>query len=146
MVTLGNNRELRRLYPGEYDCWRSMRKRCRSTLAHVRRNYRDRGITVCDRWEEFVNFLQDMGPRPDGHRVSVDRINNDGNYEPGNCRWAIPVMQCRNRRGLKLDVRLVRQIRWLHEIGYGQSAIARMYDVNHRSVNHVVNGKSWREQ
>ncbi len=59
--------------------------------------YRARGITVCDRWESFENFLADMGQRP-SRSHSIDRINNDGNYEPSNCRWATKKEQSDNRR------------------------------------------------
>lgn len=82
--------------------WR-MRMRCFNPNVPSFRYYGGRGITVCDRWlgaEGFKNFLADMGRRPDG--MSLDRINNDGNYETGNCRWATAVQQSRNRRCVKL--------------------------------------------
>ena len=76
-----------------YKSWDSMKARCRNKNNP---KYGGRGITFCKRWEKFENFLEDMGERPEG--TSLDRIDTDGNYEPGNCRWATIEEQNRNRR------------------------------------------------
>jgi hypothetical protein len=85
----------------EYKAWISMIERCEKPTCPCYHHYGGRGITVCERWHSFDLFLKDMGARPSrGH--SIERLNNNGNYEPSNCKWATAKEQSRNRRSNSL--------------------------------------------
>ena len=82
----------------EYTIWESMRARCNTPTNRAYHHYGGRGIKLCERWQDsFEAFLADMGPRP-SKRHSVDRIDNNGDYEPGNCKWATRAEQLANTR------------------------------------------------
>lgn len=83
--------------PPEYLAWENMRRRCNNPADPRFKWYGARGISVCERWNSFMNFLADMGMKPSPEH-SIDRIDNDGNYEPGNCRWTTSIVQQNNRR------------------------------------------------
>lgn len=121
-----------------------MRSRCLSTKDKDYRWYGGRGIKICARWDDFEVFLGDMGERPAG--TSIDRIDSDGDYEPGNCRWADSAQQGRNRRSVKLEAHEPDQIRWLVSLGYRQVDIARFFDLDPSSVSHIVIGTHWKKE
>lgn len=87
----------------EWAVWKSMRQRCENPKAISYPDYGGRGIQVCARWKKFANFLADMGKRPVGPvRLTLERNDNDGNYEPTNCRWATYAEQSMNKRPVQL--------------------------------------------
>lgn len=127
----------------EYMAWNSMKQRCYNVRTKCFKNYGARGIIVCDEWRcDFTAFLRDMGPRP-SPRHSLERVNNDGNYEPSNCTWATWQTQIRNMRATKLSVVDVAWIRmWLRR-GFGGSRIARAFGVSAVSVSNIKTGRRW---
>lgn len=85
-----------RAHPAEYLAWRNMRKRCNAPTAHNAQFYHHRGIRIHPRWNDFANFLYDMGKRPSPDH-SLDRRDNNADYGPHNCRWATAKEQQQNR-------------------------------------------------
>ncbi|MGH2612215.1 MAG: hypothetical protein ACRDFB_04095 [Rhabdochlamydiaceae bacterium] len=83
-------------------CWRSMIDRCINPHADTYSNYGGGGISVCERWIDFNNFIEDLGFQSEG--LQIDRINNNGNYEPGNCRWATTRKEQGRNRGTTILV------------------------------------------
>lgn len=110
-------------YP-EYGVWATMKMRCNNPNTKSYPNYGGRGIKVCPRWERFHNFYEDMGPRPDGGML--ERIDNDGNYEPSNCRWALRLEQANNKTSnhtLTVDEETLNVSEWARRLGCVPSAI-----------------------
>lgn len=115
-----------------------MLTRCLNRNREDAKNYVGRGITVCERWRSFENFLSDMGERPSA--TSLDRVNNDKGYEPGNCRWATRREQRCNSRGLVLNVEKASEIKRLLREGLRKADIARRVGVKWHNVNNVSKG------
>lgn len=144
----GLNRSHGRRNTLEYRSWRAMKDRCldKSHIAYPR--YGGRGITIHPTWlASFEAFFADMGPRQVG--TTLDRIDNDGNYEPGNCRWAPSKTQAGNRRmpkasgKWKLTPETVRMIRELHEAGQSYKDLAEQFYVSPLTARRVVTRVSW---
>lgn len=84
----------------EYKAWKAMRARCNNPDNPYYKNYGARGIKICEEWNDFENFIRDIGLRP-SIKHSLDRIDNNKNYSPSNCAWRTRKEQCRNRRSNK---------------------------------------------
>lgn len=125
----------------EHKAWINMTNRCIRTNHPAYNHYGGRGITICDRWSDrvkgFDNFLADMGERPSS-KHSLDRIDNNGNYEPSNCRWTTQIEQVYNRRtsAKTVGVRYVKNIdKWLARLNYqGQQVYSQYFRTEEEAI------------
>ncbi len=133
-----------------YAVWSQMLHRCRSRSQKFAYTYGH--VSVCERWHKYENFLADMGEQPPG--LQIDRIDNDGNYEPNNCRWATRAQQLANRRTYrprdtqghrtKLTADMVRQIRERFARGETQVALGAEFGVTGSNICQIIKRYSWR--
>lgn len=129
-----------------YDVWRHMIRRCENPNSSVYKNYGGRGIRVCESWvksrETFYLWAMLNGYK---EGLQIDRVNNDGGYEPSNCWFTTSADNGRNRRSTKLTLDKALDIRELYETGnITHQAIADMFGVHRRTVSDVLNNKTWR--
>lgn len=126
----------------EWRAWRDMLGRCQNSTHPSFKDYGGRGIRVCERWLDFSPFFEDMGLRP-GRGYSLDRKENNGNYEPTNCRWATAKQQVRNRRTVRLSEDRVVIIKSLLKSGVRNGVIAKMFNAHPSTIAHIRRGDYW---
>ena len=124
-----------------YYCWTDMKTRCLNPNNSGYKYYGGRGIKICERWMDFRNFYLDMGDKPKD--MQLDRINNNGNYEPNNCRWVTSAENNQNQRTTKLNAIKVREIRRVYPI-FSRKHLAEKYQVTYRNIYDIVNNKTWK--
>lgn len=136
----------------EYQTWSAMNQRCANPEHQAYASYGGRGIKVCKRWRNsFPNFLEDMGPRP-GKGYSLDRVDNDGDYEPANCRWTTQLDQMNNRRmnrriTFRGETMTVSQ--WAAKTGISKNTLSRRIDsgwaIERAMTEPTGSGKRWKD-
>lgn len=127
-----------------YRVWNAMKQRCATVGSQFYARYGGRGITVCQEWidsfEEFHGWAMANGYTKG---LQIDRENNDGNYEPNNCRWVVPVVNARNRAATKLTIADVQEAKYMLSRGHESKEIAELLDVSHSCVWAIKKGHAW---
>lgn len=125
-----------------YNTWEKMKGRCNNLNDDRYKDYGGRGIKICKKWHKFEGFLEDMGRRPSG--MTIDRVDNDGNYEKKNCIWATPKKQSRNKRNNRMikyrgETRCL--ISWAESLGINYDTLRKRIDRGYgitRAFNEIV--------
>jgi len=141
-IKLKTKRENKRDLP-EYKIWDAMIQRCTNENNQSYRKYGGRGIVVCERWRNsFTSFYKDIGPRP-FPEAQIDRIDNDGNYEPGNCRWVSSKINNRNKNSNVLTGNLVVKMVSMRGNGMTYMDISKALNVKYENVRSVLSRGAW---
>jgi len=133
-----NPKEKHPLYSG----WRAMKYRCNDPKHKSYSRYGARGIKVCPAWQsDFKQFLLDMGERPKGH--TLDRINNNGDYTPENCRWVTHAENLQNSSNAQVSANKVRLIRLLHIAGMTRLELSARFLISYDCVRNMIAYRTW---
>lgn len=139
-LNLSHGQKRNRKASREYKSWQHAKSRCFVSSNRKYKIYGARGITMCDRWaNSFMSFYEDMGPCPQG--MTLDRIDVNGNYEPGNCRWATPKEQSRNIRKnviVNFKGRPLTLVEFSEKIGANYKTVHRLYRYQKMNVDEIA--------
>ena len=129
----------------EYRSWRKMKERCNNKNHKYYKNYGGRGISVCKEWNDFMAFYKDMGDKPFPN-ADIDRIDNNGDYEPSNCRWVSRAENCHNKSTNKLTIEDVREIRnTFDDKLHTRVSFGKKYGVSGSLIGSILSNKVWVE-
>lgn len=132
--------KVRHLDPVLYGTWKGMRARCHNPKNISYKNYGGRGITICKEWDDFKVFYNWAINNGYKHRLQLDRVNNDGNYEPSNCQFISQKENTRKSRQSKLNYNIANEIR---ESNLPMIELAIKYNVSVTTIRNVKNNKTW---
>lgn len=127
-----------------YAVWKNMISRCYDPSNKSFKNYGARGVSVCQEWHDISRFNDDVCGHP-GVGLTFDRVDVNGNYEPGNVRWTSKSVQAQNRRNNKLDHEKVRSVRAMFSEGASIRCLAPVFGVDRTMISRVVHGRAWKE-
>jgi hypothetical protein len=138
-------RRVGRRSPPEYIAWKNMKQRCYDRKSKDYEYYGARGIYVCEAWRRsFIEFRAHVGRRP-SKRYSLDRIDSERGYEPGNVRWSDATVQSRNRRCAKLTQFDVDWVRHMSKVGLNTIVLSKAVGVSSVMIGRILSGKAWRK-
>lgn len=120
-----------------------MMARCKYSNRHNSYRYNGIGIRICERWKVFVNFLSDMGERPEG--TTIDRINPNGDYCPENCRWATVLDQARNRSNARLTFQSAKEIALRVLRGESPKKLSLEFGISESLPREIAKGRTWKD-
>ncbi len=128
-----------------YNIWALIKQRCLNINNKDYSNYGGRGITISNEWLEFIPFRNWALRNGYQYNLTIDRINNEGNYEPNNCQWLSVEENAKKKRNNKLTLEIANEIRTLHNSGYyTQKELAYKFGVCYNNINFIIHNKIWK--